>query len=90
MKRKRLPPGGATHPIGYRVGRHEAPGCAVPLQAIRLLRKRLGDEVALVGKVFGPWTLGYHVLGVEEFLISTLLEPDQVKWAMAVLKWAWL
>lgn len=62
------------------------PGCAVPLEAIRLLRKRLGDEVAIVGKVFGPWSLGYHVFGVEDFLISTLLEPDLVKRAMATLK----
>ncbi len=62
------------------------PSCAVPLEAIRLLRKRLGDEVAIVGKVFGPWTLGYHLFGVEEFLVSTLLEPDLVKRAMAVLK----
>ena len=62
------------------------PACTVPLEAIRLLRKRLGDEVAIVGKVFGPWTLGYHVFGVEEFLINTLLEPDVVKRAMATLK----
>ena len=62
------------------------PGCRVPLEAIRLLRKRLGDEVAIVGKVFGPWTLGYHVFGVEEFLINTLLAPDQIKRAMATLK----
>jgi [methyl-Co(III) methanol-specific corrinoid protein]:coenzyme M methyltransferase len=62
------------------------PACTVPLQAIRLLRKRLGDEVAVAGKVFGPWTLGYHVFGVEEFLIHTLLEPDQIKRAMATLK----
>ena len=62
------------------------PACTVPLEAIRLLRRRLGDEVAVVGKVFGPWTLGYHVFGVEEFLINTLLEPDLIKRAMATLK----
>lgn len=62
------------------------PGCTVPLTAIRLLRQRLGDGVAIVGKVFGPWTLGYHVFGVEEFLMHTLLEPDAIKGAMATLK----
>jgi [methyl-Co(III) methanol-specific corrinoid protein]:coenzyme M methyltransferase len=62
------------------------PGCRVPLDAIALLRERLGDEVAVVGKVFGPWTLGYHVFGVQEFLINTLLDPDAVKRAMASLK----
>jgi len=62
------------------------PGCAVPLAAIRLLRKRFGEEVAVVGKVFGPWTLGYHVFGVQEFLMGTLLEPDHVRKAMDQLK----
>jgi [methyl-Co(III) methanol-specific corrinoid protein]:coenzyme M methyltransferase len=64
--------------------RHDA--CRVPLDAIRMLKKRLGDEVAIVGKVFGPWTLGYHVFGVEEFLINTLLNPDAIKRAMEKLK----
>jgi len=62
------------------------PGCAVPLEAIRLLRKRFGDEVAVVGKVFGPWTLGYHVFGVQEFLMGTLLEPENVRRGMEQLK----
>ncbi|MCD6308093.1 MAG: MtaA/CmuA family methyltransferase, partial [Candidatus Latescibacteria bacterium] len=57
-----------------------------PLDAIRLLKKRIGGEAAVVGKVFGPWTLGYHVFGVEEFLINTILEPDAVKRAMDALK----
>jgi methylthiol:coenzyme M methyltransferase len=61
------------------------PSCAVPLQALRSLKKRYGNEVAVVGKIFGPWTLGYHVFGVEEFLISTLVNPDAVKRAMRVL-----
>ena len=60
--------------------------CTVPLRAIRLLRQRLGDEVAVVGKVFGPWTLGYHVFGVQEFLMSTLLNPSAVKRAIETLK----
>jgi MtaA/CmuA family methyltransferase len=64
----------------------DRPGCRVPLDAIRLLRKRLGDDVAIVGKVFGPWTLGYHMFGVEEFLIHTLLDPGAIKRAMATLK----
>jgi len=62
------------------------PGCAVPLAALRILKRRLGDEAAVVGKVFGPWTLGYHVYGVENFLAASLLEPDAVKRAMDVLK----
>lgn len=61
-------------------------GCAVPLEALQLLKQRYGDEIAIVGKVFGPWTLGYHVFGVENFLVATLLEPEAVKRAMATLR----
>ena len=64
----------------------DRPGCSVPLEALAMLSRRLGDDVAVVGKVFGPWTLGYHVFGVEEFLIGTLLEPDAVKRRMDELK----
>ena len=60
--------------------------CAVALKALGLLKSWLGEEVAVVGKVFGPWTLGYHMFGVEEFLVNTLLNPDAVKRAMATLK----
>lgn len=55
------------------------PACAVPLKALQLLKKRVGDDVAVVGKFFGPWTLAYHIFGVEEFLMSTLTEPDVIK-----------
>lgn len=49
--------------------------CRTPLEAIGLLRKRLGDSAAVCGKVFGGWTLGYHLFGVENFLIGTLDDP---------------
>ena len=61
------------------------PGCAVPLEALRILREDVGARVAVVGKVFGPWTLGYHLFGVEEFLISTILKPARVKDVMRQL-----
>ena len=62
------------------------PGCRVALDAIAKLKKRFGDDVAVVGKVFGPWTLGYHVFGVQEFLINTILQPDAIRRAMTTLK----
>ena len=34
------------------------PGCRIALEAIRILKQRYGEEIAIVGKVFGPWTLG--------------------------------
>jgi len=54
------------------------PAMVVPLEALRILRGRFPD-VALVGKVFGPWTLAYHLFGVERFLIMTLDDPDEVR-----------
>ncbi len=57
----------------------QRPGCAVPLDAIALLKKRLGDDAAVCGKVFGSWTQGYHYFGVENFLIGTLDDPDQTR-----------
>ncbi len=61
------------------------PSCTVPLEAIGELKRRHGGEFAILGKVFGPWTLGYHVFGVEPFLMATLLQPDAVKQAMRKL-----
>ena len=63
---------------------HDA--CAVPLKAISLLKKQLGSEVAVVGKAFGPWTLGYHLFGVQNFLIATIDDPDAVKRVIDRLK----
>jgi [methyl-Co(III) methanol-specific corrinoid protein]:coenzyme M methyltransferase len=62
------------------------PEFRVPLAALALLKQRLGAEAAVVGKVFGPWTLGYHLFGVENFLIATLDDPDGVRRAMDALK----
>jgi len=55
------------------------PACRTPLAAIALLKRRLGDSAAVCGKVFGSWTLGYHLFGVENFLIATLDDPGAVK-----------
>ncbi len=55
------------------------PGCAVPLEALSLLRKELGDDAAVCGKVFGSWTQAYHYFGVENFLMMTVTEPDKTQ-----------
>ena len=57
----------------------QQPGCAVPLKAIALLKKRLGEEAAVCGKVFGGWTQAYHYFGVENFLMGTLDDPDRTR-----------
>ncbi len=53
----------------------DRPGCRVPLHAIGLLKKRLGDHAAVCGKVMGGWTQGYHYFGVDHFLMGTLDDP---------------
>jgi len=56
----------------------QRPAISIVLEAIRLLRREY-PHVALVGKVMGPWTLAYHLHGIEDFLIKTLTEPDTVR-----------
>jgi len=48
------------------------------LQCIAFLKNKYPD-VAITGKVFGPWTLGYHLFGVEDFLIKTITNPSEIK-----------
>ncbi|MBN1299329.1 MAG: hypothetical protein JW997_06565, partial [Actinobacteria bacterium] len=47
------------------------------LNCISRLKSKYPD-IAVTGKVFGPWTLGYHFFGVEHFLIKTIDDPGQV------------
>lgn len=46
----------------------EKPSIRVVLDALSILRRYLGGQAAIVGKVMGPWTLSYHMAGVENFL----------------------
>lgn len=57
----------------------DQPSTRAALEGISLLRQQLGDRVAIVGKVMGPWTLAYHMHGVQEFLIDILLDPAKVR-----------
>ena len=56
------------------------------LEAIRILRRDYGDEVAIIGKTMGPWSLAYHCFGVEAFLLMSLDDPDQTKRILDKLK----
>jgi len=57
----------------------DRPATKVVLDAIRLLKQRYGDSVAVAGKVFGPWTTAYNLVGTEEFLMGTLLDPAKTR-----------
>jgi [methyl-Co(III) methanol-specific corrinoid protein]:coenzyme M methyltransferase len=58
--------------------------CAV--EAIRLLKRHLGDRAMILGKVMGPWTLSYHLYDVQEFLYDTLMDPDRVRRSLDTLQ----
>lgn len=71
-------------PIFRDVGDIRIPGdflsrssCQVPLKAVSLLKARSGEGAAVCGKVFGGWTQAYHYFGVENFLITTIDDPDK-------------
>ena len=55
------------------------------LDAIRLLKEHFGNEVMILGKVMGPWTLSYHVYNVQEFLMDTLADPERVRRSLDAL-----
>ena len=55
-------------------------------KSIEILRRELGNDVAIIGKTMGPWTLAYHVFGVEPFLLMTVDDPDEVMRILHKLK----
>jgi len=48
----------------------EKPSMKVVLDALSILRHNVGDKVAIIGKVMGPWTLSYHMTGTQNFLLQ--------------------
>jgi len=56
----------------------EQPTMKTVTDAMRLLRQRYPD-VAIVGKVYGPWSVAYQMVGIEDFLMDTILDPDKVR-----------
>ncbi|MEW6622853.1 MAG: MtaA/CmuA family methyltransferase [Bacillota bacterium] len=64
----------------------DRPPITAVLGALKILKKEYGNQVCLVGKVMGPWTLSYHLHGVQNFLINTILEPEKVRRFLNKLK----
>jgi MtaA/CmuA family methyltransferase len=48
----------------------EKPSMRVVLDALTLLRKKVGGQAAIIGKAMGPWTLAYHMAGTQNFLLQ--------------------
>lgn len=82
--RRDMMPDAATHPWrsinDVRVPESflDHPAIQIVLQSLRLLKLQYGDQAGLIGKAFGPWTLAYHLFGVQRFLMMTLDDPAQV------------
>jgi len=47
------------------------------IDSLKILKEKYGEEVAIVGKTMGPWTLAYHVFGVERFLLMSIDSPSE-------------
>jgi [methyl-Co(III) methanol-specific corrinoid protein]:coenzyme M methyltransferase len=56
------------------------------LEAIGILRRRLGGSVAIIGKAMGPWTLSYHCFGLEPFLLMSVDDPGKTRLCLDRLK----
>ncbi|MBM01228.1 MAG: methyltransferase [Chloroflexi bacterium] len=52
-------------------------------RSINILKDEVKDEVPILGKTMGPWTLAYHVFGVEPFLLLSIDDPQET---MRILK----
>ncbi|MEG3581731.1 MAG: uroporphyrinogen decarboxylase family protein [Chloroflexota bacterium] len=53
----------------------EHPDNVAITRSISILKNEVKDGVAVLGKTMGPWTLAYHVFGVEPFLLMTIDDP---------------
>ena len=62
------------------------PDTAAIIRSIEILKDEFGDEVAIIGKTLGPWTLSYHGFGVENFLLMTIDAPDDALRGLDKLK----
>jgi len=64
----------------------EHPDVVSVVKSISILKEEFGDEAAIIGKTMGPWTLAYHVFGVEPFLLMTIDDPDRAMQCLDKLK----
>lgn len=62
------------------------PAIRTVVEAIRILRAEVGDRVGIIGKVYGPWSLAYHMFGLQPFLLATIRDPAAVDAMLERLK----
>lgn len=59
---------------------------ATVIRSIEILKHQFGNEIAIIGKTMGPWTLCYHVFGIQNFLMMTIDAPEVALQALHRLK----
>ena len=64
----------------------EHPDILCTTKSIEILHKEVGNEAAVFGKVTGPWTMGYHVYGVQNFLMMSIDDPVKTRQSLEKLK----
>lgn len=58
----------------------EKPSMSVVLKALEILRRQVGGQAVVIGKVMGPWTMSYHMAGTQNFLMAVgRKKTDQIK-----------
>lgn len=49
------------------------------VNALRILKKKVGNEVAVIGGVIGPFSIATSLLGVMNILMGAVQEPEKVR-----------
>lgn len=78
MPDRKCPPYDAIEKITIPADLSEKKPAKALLESISKLSREYSD-ICLIGKVMGPWTLSYHLFGMEKFLKWTIKKPDKVK-----------
>ncbi|MCL1856956.1 MAG: uroporphyrinogen decarboxylase family protein [Kiritimatiellaeota bacterium] len=83
-----VPPSVTTHPLEQGKTLATLPAfeetkgrIPVVLEALRMLKKEMGDDIALYGLLCGPFTLALHLVGNDIFL-KMFDNPDDIKEVM--------
>ena len=54
----------------------ENPDAQTVVKTVTFLKQEFGEDVTVFGKTTGPWTIGYHGFGVQNFLLMSIDDPD--------------
>lgn len=49
------------------------------IKAVKLLKEMVGDEVAVIGGIIGPFSIAASLVGVTELLMASFKKPDSIQ-----------